>query len=74
VLSLAKRGRAAADVVLGPDPLGEGMTPQAVVPASWWQAARTTGEWTLVGCTVSPGFTFESFVLAPSGFDIPRGG
>jgi len=39
--------------------------PQHVVPAHHWQAARTLGEWTLVGCTVSPGFEFSSFELAP---------
>jgi len=38
--------------------------PQAVVPARAWQAAETTGDWTLCGCTVSPGFQFESFELA----------
>lgn len=40
------------------------------MPAHHWQAAETTGDWTLVGCTVSPGFTFEGFDLAPPGFDI----
>jgi predicted cupin superfamily sugar epimerase len=38
--------------------------PQAVVPARAWQAAETTGDWTLCGCTVSPGFQFEKFELA----------
>lgn len=62
----------AADIWLGPDLAGGRQTPQAVVPMGWWQSARTTGDWTLVGCTVSPGFRFEGFVLAPPGFDIPR--
>src|SRR5581483_1531946 len=31
-------------------------TPQAVVPANAWQAAESLGDWSLVGCTVSPGF------------------
>ena len=39
-------------------------SPQAVVPARAWQAAETTGDWTLCGCTVSPGFQFEKFELA----------
>ena len=43
---------------------------QAVVPAGHWQAADTGGDWTLVSCTVSPGFRFEGFELAPPGFDI----
>lgn len=55
---------------LGPA-LSEGEAPQIIVPAGHWQAARTTGDWTLVGCTVSPGFRFEGFELAPPGFDIP---
>jgi hypothetical protein len=60
----------ATDLRLGSDVLA-GEMPQAVVPAGWWQAARSTGDWTLVGCTVSPGFRFEGFDLAPPGFDIP---
>ncbi len=54
---------------LGPDVLG-GEVVQAVVPAGWWQAARSTGEWTLVSCTVSPGFRFEGFELAPRGWEL----
>ena len=37
--------------------------PVAVVPGGCWQAARTTGEYTLVGCTVGPGFEYEDFRL-----------
>jgi uncharacterized protein len=55
---------------LGSD-LALGQTPQGIVPAHHWQAARTLGDWTLVGCTVSPGFRFDGFDLAPPGFDIP---
>ncbi|EAQ03545.1 hypothetical protein OB2597_02957 [Pseudooceanicola batsensis HTCC2597] len=57
---------------LGPD-LAAGERPQGIVPQHWWQAAETTGDWTLVGCTVSPGFRFDGFDLAPPGFDIPHG-
>jgi predicted cupin superfamily sugar epimerase len=57
-------------VRLGPDVLG-GETPQGIVPPHHWQAARSLGDWTLVGCTVSPGFRFEGFELAAPGFDIP---
>ena len=63
---------AAAEVLLGPDVLA-GEFVQAVVPAAWWQAARTTGDWALVSCTVSPGFRFEGFELAPPGWELPRG-
>lgn len=61
----------ATDHLLTPD-LDRG-TPQIIVPEGHWQAARTTGAYTLVSCTVSPGFTFDGFTLAPPGFDIPRG-
>ena len=57
-------------LTLGPDVLG-GQVVQAVVPTHHWQAAETLGDWTLVSCTVSPGFRFEGFDLAPPGFDIP---
>lgn len=56
---------------LGPD-LAAGEAPQLIVPPHHWQAARTTGAWTLVGCTVSPGFRFEGFTLAAPGFYIPE--
>jgi uncharacterized protein len=62
-----------AEVRLGPDVLG-GEVVQAVVPAGWWQAARSTGDWTLVSCTVSPGFRFEGFELAPPGWELPGAG
>lgn len=55
---------------LGSD-LAAGERPQAVVPAGWWQAAVTTGEWTLVGCTVAPGFDFSAFELAEPGWEPP---
>ncbi len=62
----------ATDAVLGPD-LAVGQAPQMIVETGHWQAAHSTGDWTLVSCTVSPGFRFEGFELAPPGFDIPRG-
>ena len=62
----------ARDLLLGPDLATA--RPQHVVPEGHWQAARSTGDWTLVGCTVSPGFRFAGFELAPPGFDIPRHG
>lgn len=68
ILSLGQE--VAREVLMGPDVLG-GQRVQQVVPSGWWQAARSTGAWTLVTCTVSPGFRFEGFELAPSGFDLP---
>ena len=48
--------------------LAAGERPQIVVPAGWWQSARSLGEWTLVGCTVAPGFDFAAFELAEPGW------
>jgi predicted cupin superfamily sugar epimerase len=55
-------------VRLGPD-LAAGEVPQATVPPRAWQAAESTGDWTLVGCTVAPGFDFAKFELAPKGWE-----
>jgi predicted cupin superfamily sugar epimerase len=49
-------------LVLGTD-LAGGERPQHIVPANWWQRARSLGAWTLVGCTVAPGFEFEHFEM-----------
>ncbi len=46
-----------------------GERPQIVVPAGVWQSARSLGDWTLVGCTVAPGFEFAGFELAPEGWN-----
>jgi predicted cupin superfamily sugar epimerase len=54
-------------VTLGAD-LAAGERPQAIVPAHAWQAAQSLGEWTLVGCTVAPGFEFSTFELALKGW------
>jgi len=53
---------------LGPD-LAAGERPQAVVPAHAWQLAESLGAFTLIGCTVAPGFEFSGFELAPAGFE-----
>ncbi|MCM0021786.1 MAG: cupin domain-containing protein [Tagaea sp.] len=60
-------GSAIQTVTLGTD-LAAGQRPQAVVPEGWWQAARSLGDWTLVGCTVGPAFEFAGFELAPKGW------
>lgn len=57
-------GKDISIVTLGADLLA-GEQPQAVVPAGDWQAAESLGDWTLVGCTVAPGFDFAGFELAP---------
>lgn len=63
-LAIAEAGRPAVTLRLGCD-LAAGEAPQAVVPAHAWQAAKSLGDWTLLGCTVAPGFVFERFELAP---------
>lgn len=71
-LSLSATDKGPAELHrLGPDLLG-GEAPQVIVPENHWQSARSTGDWTLVSCTVSPGFQFEGFHLAAPEFDIPR--
>lgn len=47
----------------------EGYEPQAVVPARHWFASEcaTSDSWSLVGCTVSPGFDFMDFEIADRG-------
>ena len=57
----------ARTTTLGPD-IAAGERPQGIVPPHAWQAARSTGDWTLVSCTVAPGFDFATFELAPKGW------
>lgn len=70
-LRIAQEGRAPDLIRLGID-LAAGERPQAVVPAHAWQSAEADGDWTLVGCTVAPGFEFSRFELAPPGWQPPR--
>jgi predicted cupin superfamily sugar epimerase len=56
------------DVRLGTD-FAAGERPQAVVPPRAWQQAQSRGAWTLVGCTVAPGFEFAGFEMAAPDFD-----
>lgn len=53
--------------MLGPD-LADGQRPQVVIPRGLWQSAQSLGNWTLVGCTVAPGFQFEHFEMAEEGW------
>lgn len=71
-LSLSDDGRTIRRVRLGID-FGLDEQPQAVVPRHVWQAARSLGAWTLVGCTVSPGFEFSGFEMAPPGWSPGHG-
>jgi len=66
-LSICEEGGAVSSHRLG-NRLRDGERPQILVPPHAWQSARCLGDWTLVGCTVSPGFEFAHFELAPAGW------
>lgn len=51
------------------DDLLAGDEPQVLVPPGTWQRARSTGDFTLVGCTCAPAFVFHLFELAPPGWE-----
>jgi predicted cupin superfamily sugar epimerase len=67
LLSMCADGGKVSEHRLGPGILA-GERPQLLVPAGWWQTARSTGDWTLVGCTVAPGFDFGQFEMAEPGW------
>lgn len=67
-LQIAQDGGIRHSITLGPD-VAAGERPQAIVPAGAWQAAESRGDWTLIGCTVAPGFEFAKFELAPKGWE-----
>jgi uncharacterized protein len=67
-LTIASENSRRERVTLGGD-LAAGERPQAVVPARAWQSAESLGEWTLVGCTVAPGFEFSGLEMAPDGWE-----
>ena len=69
-LEIALDGRRES-IILGRD-LAAGERPQAIVPAYAWQAAQSRGDWSLVGCTVAPGFEFAKFELAREGWQPPH--
>lgn len=62
-LKMSPDGKAVSEQRLGPEVLGD-ESPQIIVPTGHWQSAETLGDWTLVGCTVAPGFEFDGFELA----------
>jgi predicted cupin superfamily sugar epimerase len=64
VLEMAEEQGPIRRMKLGPD-IAMGERPQGLVPAGHWQAAESLGDWTLVGCTVAPGFDFAKFEIAP---------
>ncbi|HEX2379266.1 MAG TPA: cupin domain-containing protein [Methyloceanibacter sp.] len=63
-----KDGETRHEYRLGSDWL-KGERPHAAVRALAWQSARSLGSWSLVGCTVAPGFEFAGFEMAPEGWE-----
>jgi uncharacterized protein len=61
IFSASPLGGAVMRHTLGP--LAATSAPVHVVPSGWWQAARTLGPYSLVGCSVGPGFEYEDFAL-----------
>lgn len=68
-LHLRIAGAGAVQSISLGDDIAAGQRPQGIVPPGAWQSAESLGEWTLVGCTVSPGFEFQHFELAPEGWE-----
>jgi len=66
-LKVAADGAPVKRFILGAD-IERGERPQVVVPPHTWQSARSLGDYTLVGCTVAPGFEFSKFELADENF------
>jgi predicted cupin superfamily sugar epimerase len=72
VITLSANGHDAQAHHLGTDFM-RGQAPQVIVPAHCWQTATSLGAWTLVGCTVAPGFDFAGFEMAPPDWrPVPR--
>lgn len=63
-LKMSQDSKSISTSLLGPE-IGQGHHPQLIVPRHHWQSARSLGEFTLVGCTVAPGFEFSGFEMAP---------
>ena len=67
-LAVSRDGRQISERILGVDFVA-GQRPQIVIPANAWQRATCLGDWTLVGCSVAPGFQFSKWEQAPAGWE-----
>lgn len=70
-LSTYAEGEPVVRRVLGPG-VAAGQEPQLRIAPGQWQSAASLGQWTLVGCTVSPAFDFAHFEMAPDGWEPPQ--
>jgi len=68
LLTISPDETARTEALLGSD-LSAGARPQVVIPPRHWQSAQSLGAWTLVGCTVAPGFDFAQFEMKPEGWE-----
>ena len=68
LIRASRNGKTVVESTLGPD-IAAGGRPQVVIPANAWQRARSLGDWSLAGCTVSPGFQYSKFEQAPPGWE-----
>jgi predicted cupin superfamily sugar epimerase len=66
-------GTATTQQILGGD-IFDGQSPQVIIPANQWQRARSLGEWTLVGTTVAPAFSPDTFEMPDPGNWTPDDG
>ncbi len=66
-IAISRDGKATKEQMLGND-LASGERPQVVIPGNAWQQATTMGDWTLIGCTVAPGFQYSKYEQAPEGW------
>lgn len=64
-------GKPVRHQILGPD-IFDNQAPQIIIEKGEWQRAESLGDWTLVGCTVAPGFTYAGFEMAAEDWE-PQG-
>ncbi|HEV2518666.1 MAG TPA: cupin domain-containing protein [Devosia sp.] len=67
-IGISRDGKSVTEHQLGND-LVTGERPQVVIPRGAWQQATCLGDWSLVGCTVAPGFQFSKFEQAEDGWE-----
>ncbi|WP_339743486.1 cupin domain-containing protein [uncultured Maricaulis sp.] len=67
-LGISEDGVSQTAITLGPD-IARAQQPQVIIKPQAWQSAKSCGAWTLVGCTVTPGFEFSGFEMAPPGWE-----
>lgn len=60
---VVSNGRALREVTLLGDDFAAGHRPQLAVPAYRWQSCRSLGDWSLLGCTSSPGYSPRTTIV-----------